>query len=103
MWEWSFNITYDPPFPLKKDCTRAERPSANRRLEGFVDKSPLHCTYKFDQHAVDNIEASGREGEGIGIFWDYTNWHSPPQAQIHDIDSNAAAAEAEHHQFHGLL
>jgi len=24
------------------------------------------------------------------------------EAQIHDIDSNAAAAEAEHHQFYGL-
>uniref|UniRef100_A0A914KRE9 Uncharacterized protein n=1 Tax=Meloidogyne incognita TaxID=6306 RepID=A0A914KRE9_MELIC len=65
---------------LYTDCTRAERnPSPSRRLESFVEKSPLHCTYKFDQHALDNVEA-----------------------QIHDIDSNAAAAEAEHHQFYGL-
>nr|CAD2170138.1 unnamed protein product [Meloidogyne enterolobii] len=64
---------------LYTDCTRAERnPSPSRRLESFVEKSPLHCTYKFDQHALDNVEA-----------------------QIHDIDSNAAAAEAEHHQFYG--
>ncbi|KAF7637809.1 hypothetical protein Mgra_00002783 [Meloidogyne graminicola] len=64
---------------LYTDCTRAERnPSPNRRLESFVEKSPLHCTYKFDQHALENVEA-----------------------QIHDIDSNAAAAEAEHHQFYG--
>ncbi|KAL3073651.1 hypothetical protein niasHS_017248 [Heterodera schachtii] len=71
---------------LYTDCTRAERrlPSGagvgagNRKLDAFVDRSPLHCTYKFDQHALDNIEA-----------------------QIHEIDSNAAAAEAEQHQFHG--
>jgi hypothetical protein len=25
------------------------------------------------------------------------------EAQIHDIDSNAAAAEAEHHQFYGFF
>uniref|UniRef100_A0A914HRR3 Clc-like protein n=1 Tax=Globodera rostochiensis TaxID=31243 RepID=A0A914HRR3_GLORO len=71
---------------LYTDCTRAERrlsaggavSAGNRKLDAFVDRSPLHCTYKFDQHALDNIEA-----------------------QIHDIDSNAAAAEAEQHQFHG--
>lgn len=77
---------------LYTDCTRAERivpGGSSRRLPisggnsdnaglGTYEKSPLHCTYKFDENAAKNLEA-----------------------QIHQVDSNAAAAEAEHHQFHG--
>lgn len=61
------------------DCTRAERPSARQGSIGnVVDKSPLHCTYKIDSDAQRVLDAG-----------------------IHSPEPNAAAAEAEHHQFFG--
>lgn len=56
------------------DCTRAER--SFKRIDHLADKSPLHCTYKFDMNAAQLL------GENI-------------------LDSNSAAAESEHHQFYG--
>uniref|UniRef100_A0A915EPU2 Clc-like protein 2 n=1 Tax=Ditylenchus dipsaci TaxID=166011 RepID=A0A915EPU2_9BILA len=58
------------------DCSRAER--AYKRSDHLADKSPLHCTYKFDAHAAKLLEENKSE-----------------------IDSNAAALESEHHQFYG--
>ncbi|CAD5223508.1 unnamed protein product [Bursaphelenchus okinawaensis] len=58
------------------DCTRADRAflSPNR----LVDKSPLHCTYKFDQNAAQVLDESQM-----------------------DADAHSSAAEAEHHHFYG--
>ncbi|KAI1728108.1 clc-like domain-containing protein [Ditylenchus destructor] len=62
---------------LWQDCTRADR-SFRRTEHGLADKSPLHCTYKFDVNAAQMLQEHHME-----------------------VDSNSAAAESEHHQFYG--
>ncbi|VDK47128.1 unnamed protein product [Anisakis simplex] len=73
---------------LWQDCTRPHRhfmPSSHdhshrsEHMDGHSsDSMALSCTYKFDYSASEVIDAN-----------------------LHDIDANSAAGEAEHHQFFG--
>uniref|UniRef100_A0A1I7Z847 Clarin-3 n=1 Tax=Steinernema glaseri TaxID=37863 RepID=A0A1I7Z847_9BILA len=61
------------------DCTRAELRMVETGVHTYKDESrPLHCTYKFDMSAAEEIDRT-----------------------LADIDINSAAGEAEHHQFFG--
>ncbi|KAK0397244.1 hypothetical protein QR680_002045 [Steinernema hermaphroditum] len=59
------------------DCTRAELRMVETGVHTYKDESrPLHCTYKFDMSAAEEIDRT-----------------------LAEIDVNSAAGEAEHHQF----
>lgn len=60
------------------DCSRTDENFARTHDRPLEEKSPLHCTYKFDVKAAEVLDEKAR-----------------------DLDGQAAAAESEHHQVHG--
>uniref|UniRef100_A0A915C1P8 Clc-like protein n=1 Tax=Parascaris univalens TaxID=6257 RepID=A0A915C1P8_PARUN len=63
---------------LWQDCTRANRHFISHTDSERAESTALSCTYKFDYSASEVIDEN-----------------------LHDIDENSAAGEAEHHQFFG--